>query len=42
MTGTPSGVVVSMKDRVWLKDADTVDVIIEKIRRIRNRIMVRS
>lgn len=39
MTGTPSGVAAFMKPPAWLKDGDIVEVEIEKIGKIRNKIV---
>ena len=38
-TGTPAGVAMSMKDPKYLKDGDTVEISIEKLGTIRNRIV---
>jgi len=38
-TGTPSGVIAGMKDKVWLKSGDVMKVEIEKIGYIENRII---
>lgn len=38
MTGTPSGVAAFMKPPAWLKDGDVVEVEIERIGRLRNKI----
>ena len=40
MTGTPSGVIAGMRDKVWLKNGDMVEVTIEKIGRIKNRMVM--
>ncbi|KAJ5390455.1 uncharacterized protein N7496_001523 [Penicillium cataractarum] len=40
MTGTPSGVIAGMRDKVWLKNGDTVEVTIEKVGRIKNRMVM--
>jgi 2-keto-4-pentenoate hydratase/2-oxohepta-3-ene-1,7-dioic acid hydratase in catechol pathway len=37
-TGTPAGVAMSMKDPKYLKDGDVVEIMIEKLGTIRNRI----
>lgn len=37
MTGTPSGVAMGMKEPAWLKDGDVVEVEIEELGRIRNK-----
>jgi 2-keto-4-pentenoate hydratase/2-oxohepta-3-ene-1,7-dioic acid hydratase in catechol pathway len=42
MTGTPSGVVAGMDDKVWLKDGDTVEVTIQKIGRLRNKMVMKA
>jgi 2-keto-4-pentenoate hydratase/2-oxohepta-3-ene-1,7-dioic acid hydratase in catechol pathway len=39
MTGTPSGVAAFMKPPQWLKDGDVVEVEIEKIGRIKNKMV---
>ncbi|KAH7385827.1 fumarylacetoacetate hydrolase family protein [Pyrenochaeta sp. MPI-SDFR-AT-0127] len=39
MTGTPSGVAAFLKPPQWLKDGDIVEVEIEKVGRIRNRMV---
>jgi 2-keto-4-pentenoate hydratase/2-oxohepta-3-ene-1,7-dioic acid hydratase in catechol pathway len=38
-TGTPAGVAMSMKEPRYLKDGDTVEITIEKLGTIRNRIV---
>ena len=38
-TGTPAGVAMSMKDPKYLKDGDIVEISIEKLGTIRNRIV---
>jgi len=38
-TGTPAGVAMSMKDPKYLKDGDVVEINIEKLGTIRNRIV---
>ena len=38
-TGTPAGVAMSMKDPKYLKDGDVVEITIEKLGMIRNRIV---
>jgi len=40
-TGTPSGVAMSMKEPKYLKDGDIVEITIEKLGTIRNRIVFR-
>jgi 2-keto-4-pentenoate hydratase/2-oxohepta-3-ene-1,7-dioic acid hydratase in catechol pathway len=39
LTGTPSGVGMARTPPVWLKDGDLVEITIEKIGTIRNRVM---
>lgn len=39
MTGTPSGVGMARKPPVWLKDGDTVEVEIERIGTLKNRVL---
>jgi 2-keto-4-pentenoate hydratase/2-oxohepta-3-ene-1,7-dioic acid hydratase in catechol pathway len=39
-TGTPAGVAMSMKDPKYLKDGDVVEIMIEKLGTIRNRIAI--
>jgi 2-keto-4-pentenoate hydratase/2-oxohepta-3-ene-1,7-dioic acid hydratase in catechol pathway len=39
MTGTPSGVAAFMRPPAWLKDGDVVEVEIEKIGKIRNKMV---
>ena len=41
-TGTPSGVAVFMKPPAWLEDGDVVEVEIEKIGRLRNKIVLEN
>lgn len=41
MTGTPSGVAAFMKPPAWLEDGDVVEVEIEKIGRLSNRIVMK-
>jgi 2-keto-4-pentenoate hydratase/2-oxohepta-3-ene-1,7-dioic acid hydratase in catechol pathway len=38
-TGTPAGVAMSMKEPKYLKDGDMVEITIEKLGTIRNRII---
>jgi 2-keto-4-pentenoate hydratase/2-oxohepta-3-ene-1,7-dioic acid hydratase in catechol pathway len=38
-TGTPAGVAMSMKDPKYLKDGDIVEISVEKLGTIRNRIV---
>jgi 2-keto-4-pentenoate hydratase/2-oxohepta-3-ene-1,7-dioic acid hydratase in catechol pathway len=40
-TGTPSGVAMSMKEPKYLKDGDIVEITIEKLGTIRNRVVFR-
>lgn len=40
MTGTPSGVAAFMKPPAWLEDGDVVEVEIEKIGRLRNKMVM--
>jgi 2-keto-4-pentenoate hydratase/2-oxohepta-3-ene-1,7-dioic acid hydratase in catechol pathway len=40
MTGTPSGVAAFMKPPTWLQDGDVVEVEIEKIGRLRNKMVM--
>jgi 2-keto-4-pentenoate hydratase/2-oxohepta-3-ene-1,7-dioic acid hydratase in catechol pathway len=40
MTGTPSGVAAFMKPPAWLQDGDVVEVEIEKIGRLRNKMVM--
>jgi 2-keto-4-pentenoate hydratase/2-oxohepta-3-ene-1,7-dioic acid hydratase in catechol pathway len=40
ITGTPSGVASFMKIPAWLKDGDSVEVGIEKIGRLRNKMVI--
>lgn len=39
MTGTPAGVAMGMKEPLWLKDGDVVEVRIEKLGSVRNRMV---
>lgn len=39
LTGTPSGVALGMKPPKWLQENDVVEVSIEKIGRIRNKLV---
>lgn len=39
MTGTPSGVAAFMKPPAWLKDGDMVEIKVEKIGSIANRMV---
>lgn len=39
MTGTPSGVAAFMKPPAWLQDGDVVEVSIDKIGSIKNRVI---
>lgn len=39
MTGTPAGVAMGMKEPLWLKDGDVVEVRIEKLGGVRNRMV---
>ena len=38
-TGTPAGVAMSMKEPQYLKDGDIVEIAIEKLGMIRNRVV---
>jgi 2-keto-4-pentenoate hydratase/2-oxohepta-3-ene-1,7-dioic acid hydratase in catechol pathway len=38
-TGTPAGVAMSMKEPKYLKDGDVVEITIERLGTIRNRIV---
>lgn len=38
-TGTPAGVAMSMKEPKYLKDGDVVEIAIEKLGMIRNRVV---
>jgi 2-keto-4-pentenoate hydratase/2-oxohepta-3-ene-1,7-dioic acid hydratase in catechol pathway len=40
MTGTPSGVAAFMKPPAWLEDGDVVEVEVEKIGRLRNKMVI--
>jgi 2-keto-4-pentenoate hydratase/2-oxohepta-3-ene-1,7-dioic acid hydratase in catechol pathway len=40
-TGTPAGVAMSMADPKYLKDGDIVEIAIEKLGKIRNRVTVK-
>jgi 2-keto-4-pentenoate hydratase/2-oxohepta-3-ene-1,7-dioic acid hydratase in catechol pathway len=42
MTGTPAGIAAKMPGEPWLKNGDIVEVEIEKIGRLRNRIVFES
>lgn len=39
MTGTPSGVAAFMKPPVWLKDGDVVEIKVEQVGSIKNRMV---
>ncbi|KAK4447158.1 hypothetical protein QBC34DRAFT_467650 [Podospora aff. communis PSN243] len=39
MTGTPAGVAMGMKEPKWLKDGDVVEVKIEELGRVRNKMV---
>ncbi|KAF9894107.1 hypothetical protein FE257_009080 [Aspergillus nanangensis] len=39
MTGTPAGVAMGMKEPLWLKDGDVVEVKIEKLGSVKNRMV---
>jgi 2,4-didehydro-3-deoxy-L-rhamnonate hydrolase len=38
LTGTPSGVGMARTPPVWLKDGDEVEVMVEKVGAVRNRV----
>lgn len=39
MTGTPAGVILGMKNPIWLKDGDIVEIKIEKVGSLKNKIV---
>jgi 2-keto-4-pentenoate hydratase/2-oxohepta-3-ene-1,7-dioic acid hydratase in catechol pathway len=39
-TGTPEGVILGMKEKVWIKDGDVYEVEVGNLGRLKNKIVV--
>ncbi|MBN1875374.1 MAG: fumarylacetoacetate hydrolase family protein [Anaerolineae bacterium] len=42
MTGTPEGVILGMKDQVWMKDGDEITIEVEKLGKLTNRLVAEA